>query len=52
MFAFNMEYFCRIWFKTRLTFSKFTDDLIFFPAKSKCLTSFKPNSRIDAGYIE
>ncbi len=30
MFAFNMEYFFRIWAKTRLTFSKFTDNVIFF----------------------
>ncbi len=30
MFAFNMEYFFRIWAKTRQTFSKFTDDVIFF----------------------
>ncbi len=30
MFIFNMGYFFRIWAKTRLTFSKFTDDVIFF----------------------
>ncbi len=52
MFMLDMGYFFQIWVKTRLTFSKFTDDLIFFPAKSKCLTSFNPNSRIDACYIK
>ncbi len=30
MFVFNIGYFFRIWAKTRLTFSKFTDDVIFF----------------------
>ncbi len=29
MFVFNMGYFFRIWAKTRQTFSKFTDDVIF-----------------------
>ncbi len=42
-------YFFRIWVKTRLTFSKFINNPIFFPVKSKCLTSFNPNSTIDVG---
>ena len=52
MFVFNMRYFFRIWVKTRLTFSKFTDNVIFF---QQCLNVRRVLTQIqeqNANYIK
>ncbi len=52
MFVFNMGYFFRIWAKTRQTFSKFTDDVIFF---QQCLNVRRVLAQIqeqNANYIK